>query len=68
MEGMTQRFRTNETRLQDLQQTAILSPGEERLLKLQSRQFKFAIRSQDDYDDVVVSRGGDDTGHDVWLP
>ena len=36
-EGMTQRFRTNETRLQDLQQTAILSRK-----KGFSWQFKFA--------------------------
>ena len=46
VEGMTQQFRTNETRLQDLQQTVILSPSEERLLKLQSRQFKFATFSR----------------------
>ena len=67
VEGMTQRFRTNETRLQDLQQTVILSPSEERLLNFSLGNLSM-LRSQDEYDDVVVSRGGDDIGHDVWLP
>ena len=67
VEGMTQQFRTNETRLQDLQQTVILSPSEERLLNFSLGNLSL-LRSQDEYDDVVVSRGGDDIGHDVWLP
>ena len=68
VEGMTQRFRTNETRLQDLQQTAILSRQAKKGFLNFSLGNLSLLRSQDEYDDVVVSRGGDDIGHDVWLP